>query len=109
MEFAQALEAVVKSFPRKPSHLQRFYAGLLRESGQDAELWIESHKARLAAAAKADREARALFRENFGTGKYRIEPSGAVSVYGQAPNSFETCWWLYANSVERAVESLTSY
>lgn len=106
-EFKLAFDAIKTAFPRKPEHIQRFYAGQLRDTTKDADQWIKELKARLAASAKATREARTLLSESFGSGKYRISASGAVSVYGTMPNTNQVGWYLYADSVERAVEHLT--
>lgn len=35
--------------------------------------------------------------------KYRITSDGEVHFYGKAPNSIETCWWLFAQSVDEAL------
>lgn len=38
--------------------------------------------------------------------KYRITADGKVHFYGVAPNSIVTCWWLFAQSVDDAVEQI---
>ena len=53
------------------------------------------------------KQLRALMRDKFGAGKYRIEADGRVSVYGNAPNSIVTCWWLYAGDTNEALHRLT--
>lgn len=40
--------------------------------------------------------------------KYRITADGEVHFYGVAPNSSVTCWWLFAQSVDDAVEQIES-
>lgn len=108
-EFKLAFDAIKAAFPRKPEYLHRFYAGCLRDSGKDAQKWIAETKEKNAKAIAFDKKARALLREKFGSGNYKIHSNGAVSAYGKAPNSIETCWWLYAQDVEDAVRNLTDY
>jgi hypothetical protein len=62
----------------------------------------------LSAAKKLETEVRSALRKEFGIAKYRIEASGAVSVYSQAPNSVETCWWLFAQSNQEALARLNN-
>ena len=38
---------------------------------------------------------RAALVSQFGARKYRIQADGAISVYGRAPNSIVTCWYLF--------------
>ncbi len=38
--------------------------------------------------------------------RYRITKDGEVHFYGRMPNSIETGWWLYAQSVEEAIERI---
>lgn len=38
--------------------------------------------------------------------KYRITQAGEVHFYGQMPNSIESGWWLFAQSVEDAVKRI---
>lgn len=38
--------------------------------------------------------------------KYRITKDGEVHFYGSMPNSIETGWWLFAQSVEEAVKRI---
>lgn len=104
-QFDQSLKAITAAFPKKPTHLQRFYAGALRDAGEPADKWISALKDRLSSAAKAEREARQIFRTHFGTGKYRISVSGAVYAFGQKPDA-KGPWEQYAESVERAIERL---
>jgi hypothetical protein len=35
--------------------------------------------------------------------KYRITKEGEVHFYGRMPNSIENGWWLFAQSVEEAI------
>lgn len=38
--------------------------------------------------------------------KYRITADGEVHFYGTAPNSIVTCWWLFAQSVDEALDRI---
>lgn len=38
--------------------------------------------------------------------KYRITAAGEVHFYGRMPNSVETGWWLFAQSVEDATKEI---
>ena len=38
--------------------------------------------------------------------RYRITRDGEVHFYGRMPNSIETGWYLYAQSVTQAVEMI---
>lgn len=38
---------------------------------------------------------RAALRAKFGARQYRIHSDGSISVYGRAPNSIATCWYLF--------------
>lgn len=38
--------------------------------------------------------------------KYRITATGEVHFYGLAPNSIEICWWLFAQSVDEALDRI---
>lgn len=106
-EFKSALDAIQAAFPRKPEHVQRLYAGSLRDSGKDAQTWISETKEKIAKARAFDKKARDLLRKKFGSGNYRIHSNGSVSAYGRAPNSIVECWWLYAQDIDDAVENLT--
>lgn len=107
MNFNQALQSVQIAFPRKPEHVQRLYASLAVDSGYNIEAFILELKATLKTLASERKELREKMREKFGAGKYRIEASGYVSVYGLMPNSSVVGWWLFADCSDRAVEQLT--
>lgn len=39
--------------------------------------------------------------------KYRIAANGEVHFHGTMPNTNQTGWWLFAQSLEEAVASIT--
>ena len=107
MNFNQALHAVKIAFPLKPEHVQRLYAShAVYGGGSGGEALMLELKATLKTLASERKQLREKMREKFGAGKYRIDNAGGVSVYSVAPNSNKMCWWLYADSVERAIERL---
>ncbi len=103
IEFTAALEAVTAAFPRKPEHLQRFWAGCARdaaEQGGTVEAFILDLKAKQSKSAKEDRTLRAALRENFA--RYRITTTDQVEVYGVMPNTNQTGWYSYGDREEAA-------
>ena len=41
--------------------------------------------------------------ESIGADRYRVTSSGAVDIYGRAPNSSSVCWYVYAHTVAQAL------
>ena len=56
--------------------------------------------------SKAQRAAIKAYAEDRGGDKYRITRDGEVHIYGQAPNSIVTCWWLASQSVEELLAEI---
>ena len=39
--------------------------------------------------------------------RYRITAAREVHFYGQMPNSIETGWWLFSQTIEGAIKEIT--
>ncbi len=101
--FTSALEAIRNEFPRKPEHLQRFWAGRARdaaEQGSSFETFIAGLKSAQAKSAAADRALRAALRARFD--RYRITITDQVEVYGVMPHSRQVGWYSYGDRKEAA-------
>lgn len=103
VEFTSALESIQAAFPRKPEHLQRFWAGCARDAadqGSSLEAFIADQKSRQAKSAAEDRALRAALRERFD--RYRITITDQVEVYGVMPNTSQVGWYSYGDRKEAA-------
>lgn len=52
---------------------------------------------------KAERAELRAYVESIGADRYRVTSSGAVDIYGRAPNSHAVCWYMYAHTVAEAL------
>ena len=108
VNFEECLTCIKASFPKMKPHLQRFWAGCARDSGQDVLSYARDLKSRFSEARKDDKELRAMLREKYGKGCYRIKKDDTVDVYGKMPRSIVTGWY-YLGEIEYVRSSLKNF